>query len=390
MFTFFIVCLIIIAAYVYGRYTATPSRSDHVKLNLSKNYFVGLNYLLNEQNDKALNILIKSLSVDSDTIETHLALGSLFRRRGELTRAIRIHQNLIARPNLSSTEIHQATLALAYDYLAAGMLDRAEQSFWQVCEDPIYKNEALYKLIDIYQRERRWLQAIEVGQQLIARGKKNLHGPLAHFYCERAEVALKQQQADVALKELALAKKHQKSLARIYLLMGAAFAQQNQTTKALEAYQMVQEVDADYLSEAIPKIVQTYRLQQDSRALHQYLERTHQKWPRVSTSIALAEYYAEHQGLSHAIDFLKAEIHKQPSLKNLLQWIQYEQQQSPQSPDIQQHLTTLHNLAQQLIQQKPVYRCQQCGFAGRILFWQCPGCKHWGSIKPIHGVEGDG
>lgn len=390
MFTFVIVCLIAIAAYVYGRSSAAPNHSDHIKLNLSKNYFVGLNYLLNEQNDKALNLLIKSLSVDSDTIETHLALGSLFRRRGELTRAIRIHQNLIARPNLSTTEIHQATLALAYDYLAAGMLDRAEQSFWQVCEDPIYKTEALYKLIDIYQRERRWLQAIEVGQQLISRGEKNLPHTLAHFYCERAEAALKQQQIEVALKELHCAKKYQKSLARIYLLIGAAYLQQQNPTKALSAYQMVQEVDADYVSEAIPKIVQIYHTLQEPQALHHYLERTHQKWPRVSISIALAEYYAEHQGLNKAIDFLKAEMRQQPSLKNLLQWIQYEQQQTETHSAIQPHLLTLQNLAQQLIQHKPVYRCQQCGFAGRILFWQCPGCKHWGSIKPIHGVEGDG
>lgn len=388
MFIFFIFCIIGIAGFWYGRLSAPRLDASKIKLNLSKNYFVGLHYLLNEQNDKALTLLIKSLSVDSDTIETHLALGSLFRRRGELTRAIRIHQNLIARPNLTTTEKNQALLALAYDYLAAGVLDRAEQTFWAVTEDPSYKTEAYHKLIDIYQRERRWLQAIEVGQRLIALGEKNIH--LAHYYCERAEALIKQQNPAEALKELATAKKHQRRLARIYLLMGDAYSAQKDIPKALSAYQTVQEVDVDYLSEAVPKIVALYQQQPPAEALGLYLEQTHAKWPRVALTHALAEYYAKHHNPAKAIHFLKSEIERQPSLKSLMQWIQFEQNLPDLHIEHQQQLATLQNLAHQLIQHKPVYRCQQCGFSGRILFWQCPGCKHWGSIKPIHGVEGDG
>ena len=185
MLLFIFFCLIGFGGFWFGRVTAKPKDPHFVKLNVNKNYFVGLNYLLNDQNDKALSLLIKSLSVDSDTIETHLALGSLFRKRGELTRAIRIHQNLIARPNLTLAETNQALLALAYDYLAAGVLDRAEQTFWRVTEDPTYKNEAYLKLIDIYQRERRWLQAIDVAMRLSALGDKNIASALAHYHCER-------------------------------------------------------------------------------------------------------------------------------------------------------------------------------------------------------------
>lgn len=388
MIIFLSLCAVGVGGFLYGRFTAPTQDTQQIKLNLSKNYFVGLNYLLTEQNDKALTLLIKSLSVDSDTIETHLALGSLFRRRGELSRAIRIHQNLIARPNLSSTEKHQAMLALAYDYLAAGMLDRAEHSFWAVAEDPLYRTEALHKLMDIYQRERRWLQAIEVGQQLLASGEKALYPTLAHFHCERAELFLKQHQPDAALQELTQAKKCQRRLARIYLLMGQAYQHQGAHAKALSAYQTVAEVDRDYLAEALPKMIEVHQQVASLPALTTYLEQLQSKWPCVSTTVALAQHYAQHQGLHRAIAFLEQAIAHQPSLKVMLQWIEFEQQ-LPLEPAIHQQMLTLQQIASQLLQHKPIYRCQHCGFAGRILFWQCPGCKHWNSIKPIDRMDQD-
>ncbi len=391
MLIFFLACLFALAGYWLGK-SSTIHPSPPTAAALNKNYFIGLNYLLNDQPDKALQLLIQSLSVDSDTIETHLALGSLFRKRGELSRAIRIHQNLIARPNLTVIEKNQAMLALAYDYLAAGVLDRAEQSFWIVTEDPTYRTEAYVKLIDIYQQERRWLQAIEVALRLKKHADPQISNALAHFHCERASVLLKEKKFSEALVELTNAKKHQRRLSRVYLLMGDSYLQQQEVKQALNAYQQVQEIDPDYLSEAIPKIVHCYQQLNSPDAFGHYLEHTYQQWPRATVSQALFDYYRQHHSMAKATAFLTTELARQPapSLKSLLQWIAAEQQQEALIGDHQQQLTVLNAIAVKLLQHKPVYRCSHCGFAGRILFWLCPGCKHWGSIKPIHGVEGDG
>ena len=254
-----LILILIVAAISWwlGRASATKKSNGLTSIQINKNYFKGLNYLLNEENDKALDVFIKSMSIDGDTIETHLALGGLFRRRGELTRAIRIHQNLLARPVLTQRERAQAQLALAYDYLAAGMLDRAEQTFLEIASVAEFQAEVWSRLLDIYQREKRWYQAIDIAEQL-QRHDSSIRLALAHYYCELAQLALKKNDFPRVEELLKMARKYQRRLARIDLLLGEMWLAQNQWDKGLQAYQLVVEHDVDYLSEAIPKIVHCY------------------------------------------------------------------------------------------------------------------------------------
>ena len=168
--------------------------------DLRSNYFKGINYLLNEQPDKAIEAFIKVLEVDSETVETHLALGNLYRRRGEVDRAIRIHQNLIARPNLESEQRSEALLELGHDYLSAGLLDRAENLLQELADGGDYRVQALRQLIDIYEQEKDWSKAIACGHLLEKVTGNHLSPVIAHYQCELAERLRESGEADAALE----------------------------------------------------------------------------------------------------------------------------------------------------------------------------------------------
>ena len=157
---------------------------------VSKDYFRGLNHLLNERTDLAIDTFVEAMVVDNDTVDTHLALGSLVRRRGEVDKAIRIHQNLLARPVLSSTNRAHAELELAQDYLVAGLLGRAENLLQElVGRNAEHKQMALQLLLEVYERESEWEQALRVGKQL-AKQDRGVRKRMVHFHCEMAEKAL--------------------------------------------------------------------------------------------------------------------------------------------------------------------------------------------------------
>ncbi|MCD6046558.1 MAG: N-acetylglucosaminyl transferase [Gammaproteobacteria bacterium] len=385
--TFFIFIFFIALAFWLGRRSIPRNQDQLAKIQISKNYFKGLNYLLNEENDKALNTFIQSMTVDGDTIETHLALGGLFRRRGELTRAIRVHQNLLARPTLTVRERAQARLALAYDYLAAGMLDRAEQSFLEIVDYEEFQEEAWTRLLDIYQREKRWQQAIDVAEKL-QRKDPEIRLALAHHHCELAQIALKRSDLTRAEEMLKKARKYQRRLARIDLLLGDLYLAEKKTQKALQTYQLIADHDEDYLSEAIPKVVLCYDELKDDASLETYLAHCQERAPRTMTAIELTKLKLKRSS-AEALQYLQTELKKHPSLRGILFLIELQNQQKLFDEKQWSELQTFYNLAQGILHRRAYYRCGHCGFSGRMLFWQCPSCKRWSTMKPIHGLEGD-
>ena len=386
----FKLALVIIACallFWLGRRSVRKSDGKTVSIEISKNYFKGLNHLLNEENDKALNSFIKSMSVDGDTIETHLALGGLFRRRGELTRAIRVHHNLLARPTLTLRERTQAQLALAYDYLAAGMLDRAEQNFLEVAQQKEFQEEAWLRLLDIYQRERRWRQAIDIAEK-IEPYDASVRLALAHHHCELAQHSLKKNNITFAEEMLKKARKYQRRLARIDLLNGELSAAHQDWSKALNAYELVLEHDPDYLSEVIAPIEQCYEHLHDEAGLENFLNACQKRYPRVATVMALTRIKIK-RSWDEGLEYLKQELKQNPSLRGVLYFIELQKEQGVANWDERFELQTFYDLAKGLLQHSAYYRCQHCGFSGRVLFWQCPSCKRWSTMKPIHGIEGD-
>ncbi len=384
LFCFFFFAIVI--GWVFGRYGKSKPKPE--KSPLSRNYFVGLNYLLNEQPDKAVDIFIRMLDVDSDTVETHLAIGSLFRRRGEVERAIRVHQNLIARPNLNKTLRVQALLELGRDYMHAGVYDRAERLFLEAIDIGGHQSALIYRyLLTIYQYEKDWPKAIIYAQKLAQETKEDMGMEIANYYCESLEHERKKLTFEQQRQYVKSALDADKKSVRATLLEAKLYRQEGDIRTAIKTYKRVSEQDPDYLSEAIEPIKQCYKELNDEPGLVDYLYQCLNECPRLPVILTITNYLQETQGLNIAIDFLTSQLQQYPSLRGIEQLMQLLSLESKGSD--QQNLRLVQNLLKIYLQAKPVYQCQHCGFRGKTLLWLCPGCKYWNTVKPIHGLEGD-
>jgi lipopolysaccharide biosynthesis regulator YciM len=383
-------CLLFLPAaaasgWYYGRRKARAFKPTY---NLPRDYFIGLNYLLNEQTDKAVDVFIKMLDVNSDTLETHLALGSLFRRRGEVDRAIRVHQNLLARPQLARQQKMAALFELAQDYFRAGVLDRAEKLFLELIEANEKAMLSLQFLLRIYQQQKDWEQAINTVQRLEVITKNSMKPVIAQYYCELAKQHHEKHQQEHALRLLKQALTMDPNCVRASILQAEIETALSNWQAAIKSYQQVKKQDAEFLSEVIVPLSQCYNQLHNELGFIKFLQKCLTEHPpTISVVLVLGDYLRRTQGDKTAIDFIAEQIHRQPSLRGLEHLIELYLQNS--QGDTRNKLGLLHDLVQGLLADKPHYHCLSCGFTSKSLFWQCPRCYQWGSIKPIHGIEGD-
>lgn len=345
--------------------------------SFSPDYFKGLNYLLNEQPDKAIDVFIGLLEVNSETVETHLALANLFRRRGESDRAIRIHQNLIARPSLSAQQRRQALVELGLDYMSAGVLDRAEVLFLELLQQPGTPPEAPKQLLRIYQQEKKWQQAIDMAKQIPANNKTNTRALIAQFYCELAESLLEKDQHQ-ALNLLRSAHHYDTDCVRASLLEGRILIKMRQYRKAVRVLQHVEKQNHYFLPEALPLLYtcfdNTNNLDDFKDWLESLLTRHHHL---TSARLMLTRLVEQKQGTEAAQRFLYRQLHQHPSVEGLHQLIMLgEDNHQALIPLIKEVTTTL-------IHKGDRYTCKNCGFSGRTMHWLCPGCSQWATIRPI-------
>ena len=352
-----------------------------------KGYLVGLNYLLNEEPDKAVDVFIKMLEVNTETVETHFALGVLFRRRGEVDRAIRIHQNLIARPQLPKRQHNEALLALGQDYLRAGLFDRAERLFLELVDaDTQHKISAIHHLLNIYQQLKRWEEAIKISHQIIAY-EPTIKRSIAHYHCELAQLFIQQQQSDLVKMHLKQASLADPSCVRVSLLLGDIEQQKGNFIEALEIYKRVKEQEPDYLSEILASINDCYLKLNREDELIDYLESLLIEYPRISFLIALAELKKKNYGTNNTIEFVAKHLHQRPSLRGLGYLVNLQLENIESNAKISWF--NLQKILEKLINARPIYRCIHCGFSSKTLHWLCPSCKQWNTIKTILGLEGD-
>jgi len=350
-------------------------------------YFRGLNYLLNEQPDKAIEVFIRVLEVDSETVETHLALGNLFRRRGEVDRAIRIHQNLIARPTLSNQERGDALLELGQDYMRAGLLDRAEGLFQELVRVQPFGGQALQHLVDIYQQEKDWDKAAEAARQLEQLSGKPYGGVISHFFCEQAEEKSREGDLPGALRTVQRALDVSSQCVRASMLEGSLLERLGDFRGAVRAYKRVEQQDADYTPEVIEPLSRCFEALGRPVDMEEYLAYLLERYGGISSALALAELKAVREGRDAAVCFLTEQLRRRPSVKGLDRLIHMSLAEVDGTA--RDYLMILKDLTHKLLENRPVYKCDHCGFSGRSLHWQCPSCKLWGRIKPIQGVEGE-
>lgn len=375
-----------LSGWVLGRRRSERTSGARVS-ELSTSYFRGLNYLLNEQQDKAIEVFLKLAEVNSDTVETHLALGNLFRRRGEVDRAIRVHQHLIARPNLSREEKTIALLELGEDYMRAGLLDRAETLFTDLVAMDALAPPALKHLISIYQHERDWPKAIEQARRLQEVGGESQDMLIAQFHCELAEGARLRHDMAEARTQLDQALAADPACVRAWMIRGQVEAGAGEYEAAIEAFERVAELDVDYMPEILAPLLDSYsragRMQRAETFLLSITERYH----GVSPVLALARMYAATRGETAAVVFLNDVLRQRPSVRALMALIDVNLQNA--EGEARENLLALRELTRKLVEGKSMYRCTRCGFGAKAHHWQCPSCKNWGSVRPIHGVIGE-
>ncbi len=374
-----------LSGWVMGRRSLQKKPGKYPDIPLD--YLKGLNLLLDEQPDKAIDLFIQMLEVNSDTVETHLALGSLFRRRGEVDRAIRIHQNLIARPTLLPEQRAHALFELGQDYMKAGLFDRAETLFGELVESSPHSEQALQYLLDIYQQEKDWNNAIKTAQRLGMKTGKPYHQTIAHFYCEQAETACKQGEPARAMKLAKKALSIHRNCVRASLIEARIEHEAGNEHTAIRALKRVEQQDPDYLPEIIGPLLHCYQSLGKPEEMLGYLRDILRRHDAISIMLNLADLLQHYQNDATAEAFIEEFLQHRPSLRGMDRLIDINIKHANET--VREKLQILKSVTSQLLEDKPVYSCHVCGFNGKTLHWQCPGCKRWDTIKPIHGVEGE-
>lgn len=347
-------------------------------------YFRGLNFLLNEQPDKAIDVFVQMLEVDSETVETHLALGNLFRRRGEVDRAIRIHQNLIARPALTRDQRGQALLELGQDYMRAGLYDRAENLFNELGEMNIHQVPALENLHVIYQQEKDWEKCLTVAKKLEMLTKKSLAKERAHYFCELAEEAKSRRDMKQASIHLRKAHSSDADCVRASLMQAEIAATIGSCKSAVTAYQKVAKQDPAFIGEMLPSMIGCYQLSGHQQELVHYLRGLAEKHPSIAPVLALVDLIKVDKGDEAARQYLTEYLQRHPDLLGVERLITLDLQKS--SGAAEESLQILKDIIGKILENRPAYQCSSCGFGAKALHWQCPGCKSWSSIKPVSGL----
>ncbi|MFX1761514.1 lipopolysaccharide assembly protein LapB [Paraburkholderia sp. A1RI-2L] len=347
--------------------------------NLPRSYFRGLNFLLNEQPDKAIDAFIEVAKLDPETVELHFALGNLFRRRGETDRAIRVHQNLLSRSDLPVNERDHALYELGQDFLKAGMLDRAEETF-SMLKSGDYAHGAQRALLTIYEIEKDWNRSIETARLLETMGAEPLGLEIAQFHCELSQEALQRKNPDEARRQLVLALKANEQSVRATILGGDVDAASGDWQAALAQWKRVEAQNPAYLPLVAEKIMKGYealgRTQEGAQLLTGWVDR----YSSNDLLDVAYRYVAELSGTDAAHALARAQMQKSPNLAGMTRLL--EAQQANAEEPRRGELELMSKLIQQRTKNLPRYTCQNCGFRARLFYWQCPGCSGWETYAP--------
>ena len=376
--------LLAAAGWAMGRFGERDEEDAPPPLNID--YLKGLNFLLNEQTDQALEHFLEMVRVDDKTIETHFALGSLFRRRGEVNRAIRIHQNIIARPDLAAEQRDQALFSLAKDYLHAGLLDRAEKLFVRLSEGSRYQVQALENLCRIYEQEKEWQKAIDSGHKLETLGGESLALQIAHYYCELAE---ERASAGDYASARQFVKKAQSGRPRTMrgALTRAHIARETDDNKtAIRLYHRIIDEHTYIIAEALPEIVAAYERDGAMEGLDKAMRSMLEKNPEMSSLVAYTAIINSIVGIPVIDACVDDYILQEPTLSEFVDIHDLTRADAGSKADA---LKKVRDALAKLAAATPRYQCQECGFSSQRLLWQCPSCRNWETQRPASRVQFD-
>ncbi|SFD07461.1 Lipopolysaccharide biosynthesis regulator YciM, contains six TPR domains and a predicted metal-binding C-terminal domain [Cupriavidus sp. OV038] len=367
---------------------------------LPRSYFKGLNFLLNEQPDQAIDAFVEVARLDPETTELHFALGALFRRRGETERAIRVHQNLATRPDLPEPEREHALYELGQDFLRAGLLDRAEESLRRLMSGP-YAASAKRVLLELYEVEKEWQKAIDAARELQTLEQKDYSIQIAQFCCELAQDALQKKRPEDAVGWLRRASEENPANVRAPILLGDVAMASGDARAALGHWLGIETQDAAYLPLVADRVVKAYgTLGEQGQAID---------WLRgllkgnLAPELLDTAYRTELDvnGPEAAAALMREQLRRQPTLLALTRYFEAQaaEMQAVETAaaegdavataggeavaqDQTSEVVAIRDLLQVRTRNLARYTCRECGFRARLFYWQCPGCNRWETYAP--------
>ncbi|NQZ79789.1 MAG: lipopolysaccharide assembly protein LapB [Colwellia sp.] len=383
--------LLLPVAMGYGWFMGRNSvkQNDHsAKQALSKKYSTGLNYLFSNQQDKAIDYLLEALKVEDDSVEAHFAMANLFRRRGELDRALKVHEHLVQQKNLPTKDKQQAVFELAKDFLSAGLFDRAEAMFQKLLKSKAYGLKSLTALMQIYQSTKDWQQGITLKKAIVkTRDKKLLHS-LANFYCELATLALEDDQFIDVLELLENALLQDPNSCRANWLMAQIYENHQQYTEACQCYQDIYQQDKDFFPDVIDKMHHCYTQLDADEEFYKFIRRVYDETASTSALICYLKHIESTYNLAKAKEFMLLSLKRRPTIRGFKHFVKMQMTESEQESTTE-NLDVIKQLISEYINVKPRYSCRTCGFNSGTHYWSCPSCHDWEQLKPVRGLEGE-
>jgi len=365
----------------------------------AKDYFIGLNYLLNDEPDDAIDLFIDALEVNSSTLQTHMALGTLLRRRGKVDRSISVYQDLLGQNGFTKAELNEIKINLVQSYIAAGLLDRAEHLLEELRrEKGTIKIDALVHSANVYQLEKDWQEGVNVLIELIrlcSPAKRDYYQKLAsHFYCELAEAELSNEHMSRAREFLQLAAGMDKNNVRVSILRGQLENSCGNYREAIKSYLRIKKQDSAFMAEVFYPLLDCYKNDGKEKNLQKFIDTCIAEEKNTSVLLGLAEYLQKENGDQQARDFLLRQLAGKPSLRLLLQTLSLREDESNGENEGQDEknsdaIVLYKKVLTEYIDSKAQYQCVNCGFELKSLHWQCPSCSRWGSVKHVMGILGE-
>ncbi len=365
---------------------------------LPQSYFKGLNFLLNEQPDKAIEALIEASKQHPEAIELQFALGSLFRRRGEVDRALRVHKDLSERSGLSPEQHTAALYETALDYHKSGLLDHAEQILRDLVQKRLgtsagtaaQHTQILKLLLNLYEQERNWRNAIDIARMLdadVPQEKRHYVSQVANFHCELAEDAIKQMKPQDAEHHLQCAIAENPLCVRANLVRGQWYAAEGKHADAIAAWGQIEAQDTAYLGLAADAMLASYNALGENQAGLAHLRTLHQQYPGLDLLNALFKATLTIEGPQAAYQLVKEDLRTNPTLVGLDRLLEAQGLAAPEDkkPDLAMLNALVHSHASRLA----VYLCKSCGFKAKQFYWHCPACGGWDTFPPRRTAEYD-
>lgn len=378
---FFLVFISIIIGWLLGRWRPFRRKQKTPQPEkFSESYAKGLNYLLSDESDKAIKVFTQLIEISSDTIEVHVTLGNLFRSRGEVDRAIKIHQNLLARPNLTRNQRYMVVAELAADFSKAGLLDRAENLYREMIQLNTDTEHAYRRLLDLYITEKSWEEAVDCARKLHEIGDHEGGVILSHCYCEMALEYLNKGDRRSARKNLDLAIGIDASCVRAMLMLTRIYIETHNLSESKALLKTLVKLHPEYLVLYIEPAQEIYAKSRDSDGYLKFLNKQYERKPGSRLAVALLEFYAAHNQIDKAQSLLESILRESPSFEVFEFALRF---LDSKPSHLQNTWKRLHQYLETVKTRKIQFVCNHCGYESHSMQWICPSCRSWSSIKPI-------